>query len=280
MTPVGFFFRIFNMFISLPILVKNNIRAIIRDRVLYAVYGVAVVMILLVPSLSSFSMRQVQELSITLSLSVTSGIMLIVTLLLGSSSIWRDVERRYTTSILTLPVSRSDYLFGKFVSIVLFLLLCILVLGAGSAAVILLASAGYPSDIPVHWGNVALALAGDFVKYVLLAACALLLSTVSTSFYLPFFGTLIIYFCGSASQEVFEYVSGEFAQEMSPLTVASVKGAYYLLPNFAAFDFQIQAVYALDVPLQGLALTLAYALLYSGILLGLAVFALNRRQLP
>ena len=265
---------------QVSVLVINHLRAIVRDRVLYAVLGVALTMILLVPALSSFSMRQVQELAITLSLSAVSSVLLVVTLLLGASSIWRDIERRYTTSILTLPVSRAAFLLSKFISIALFLTLCTLLLGLGSATVILLAAHSYPSEIPIHWGNIALVLAGDVFKYLLLAAFALLLSAVTTSFYLPFFGTLAIYFCGSASQEVFEYVSGEFGQGMSPFASKAVTVAYYLLPNLAAFDFQVQAVYGLALPLKGFLLTVAYSLVYTGILLGLAVFTFGRRELP
>ncbi len=268
------------MFVQSTALVKYNLLAILRDRVLLAVLGVALAMILLVPVLSSFSMRQVQELSITLSLTTVSGVLLVVTLLLGASSIWRDVEQRYTTSILTLPVSRFTYLLCKFVSIGLFLLLCTLILGLGSAVVIALTSATYPSEVPIHWYNICLVLLGDYLKFLLLASVALLLSCVSTSFYLPFFGTLVVYLCGNASQEVFDYATGEFGQELSRFTVQSVTAAYYLIPNLAAFDFQVQAVYGLDVPLTDFLFSLFYALIYTLILLGLAVFAFGRRQLP
>lgn len=261
-------------------LAHSHLRAILRDRILHAVCGVAAVMILMVPSLSSFSMRQVQELSITLSLSVVSLSLMIITLLLGASSIWRDVERRYTTSILTLPLSRSTYLLSRFVSIAIFLTVTTLLLSAGSVVVIKLAAASYPSDVPIHWGNIVLALTGNLLKYLLLAAFALLLSAVSTSFFLPFFGTVAIYFCGSASQEVYEYVSGQFGQGVSPLTGKIVTITYYLIPNLSAFDFQIQAVYGLDAPLDGLLLVVLYAVIYISLLLGLAVFAFNRRQLP
>ena len=70
---------------------------------------------------------------------------------------------------------------------------------------------------------------------------------MSTSFYLPFFGTLIIYLCGNASQEVYEYATGEFGKELGPMTIKAVTAAYYLIPNLAAFDFQVQAVYGLSV---------------------------------
>jgi Cu-processing system permease protein len=268
------------MLSQIQILVKNHLRAILRDRVLHAVMGTALAMIVLVPALSSFSMRQVQELSITLSLSSVSLILLVITLLLGASSVWRDIEKRYTTSILTLPISRAAFLLSKFFSIAIFLLVSAVVLGLGCTAVIMLASATYPSDLPIHWGNISLVLIGDVLKYTLLAAFALLLSSVSTSFYLPFFGTLIVYLCGSASQEVYEYTSSQFGQGMDPLASKAVTLVYYLLPNLSAFDYQIHAVYGLNVSLASFLLSAAYALVYTGILVGLAIFAFNRRQLP
>jgi len=260
--------------------VKNNLRAILRDRVLLAVFCVALAMILMVPVLSNFSMRQVQELSISLSLSTVSGILLMVSLLLGSSSIWRDVEHRYTTSVLTLPLSRSTFLLSKFFGIVLFLLICTVILGLGSAIVISVASATYPSEVAIHWQNIFLVLVGDFLKFMLLTSFALLLSSVSTSFYLPFFGTFIIYLCGNASQEVYEYATGEFGKELGQVAIKAVTTAYYLIPNLAAFDFQTQAVYGLTVPWMDVVYPILYALVYTAILLSLAIFAFNRRQLP
>ncbi len=268
------------MLSQLVILVIAHLRGILRDRILYGIFGVAAVMILLIPALSSFSMRQVQELSITLSLSVVSAVMLVVTLLLGASSVWRDIERRYTSSILTLPLERATFLLSKYCSVVIFLVVSAVVLGLSCSVVILLASASYPSDIPINWGNISVALCGATVKYMLLAAFAILLSSLSTSFYLPFFGALSIYFCGSASQEVYEYVSGEFGRGMSPYSVNIVKAAYYLLPNFSAFDFQVQAVYSLPVSFPDLSLTGLYALVYIAILLYLAMLSFERREMP
>src|SRR5689334_5418069 len=97
--------------------VKVVLKTTIRDKVLHALLACGVLLFMLVPSFSLFSMRQVQELSITLSLSAISFILLVFTVFLGSSSIWRDVERRYTTSVLGLPISRASYVLGKFFGI-------------------------------------------------------------------------------------------------------------------------------------------------------------------
>lgn len=268
------------MLSQVTMLVKNFLRAILRDRVLHAVMGVGVVMLLLAPSLSSFSMRQVQELAITLSLSSVSVVMLVSAVLLGSVSVWRDVERRFTTSLLTLPYSRTVYLVSKYISIALFLLMSTFLLGACSAIVVKLAAMRYPSDIPIHWANIVMALYSGLLKYLVLTAFALLLSSLSTSYYLPFFGVIAIYFCGNASQEVYEYVTGAFGGDFSPLVKQVVAGAYYLLPNLSAFDFQIHAVYGLSIVFLDWLWLTCYAMIYSGILLGIAVFAFGRRQLP
>jgi ABC-type transport system involved in multi-copper enzyme maturation permease subunit len=267
------------MFTQLIALCRANLWMLLRDRLLAAVLGVAVVMIILVPSLSSFSMRQVQELSITLSLSSISMVLLVLSLLLGSSAVWRDIERRYTASVLTMPIHRATYLVGKFLSIAIFILGCGILLGLASAVVISLASVSYPSDVPISWGTIAIAIAGDVVKYMLLAAIAVLLSLVSTSFSLPFFATLAIYLAGSASQEVYEYVTGQFGQQLHPVQLMAIKSVYYLLPNFAAFNFKVHAVYALPLSLKSLLLPLIYSLTYGAITLGIAIWVFNRRDL-
>lgn len=255
-------------------------RWILRDRVLHTILAVALAMILLVPALSTFSMRQVQELSITLSLSAISFVLLMVTLLLGASSVWRDIEKRYLASVLTLPVSRSVFLLGKFCGIACFIALCGVVLGGAAALIITVSSAQYPSDVPIHWQKIAVALCADIVKYIMLASVAMLLSSVSTSFYFPFFGTSAIYLAGSGSQEVYEYVTGQFGKEMGATSVALFKAVYYAIPNLSAFNLKVQAIYGIPLLPSGLGLTFAYALIYSAVMLTAAAIAFSRRQFP
>jgi ABC-type transport system involved in multi-copper enzyme maturation permease subunit len=257
-----------------------TLRAILRDRVLHALAVAAAVMFLLVPVFSFFSMRQVQELSISLALSSLSFILLVFSVLYGASSIWRDVERRCTAMLFGMPVTRGSYLLGKFLGVALFILCCTALLATVSYLVISWSAAQYPADIPVAWVTVMVAVAAAGLKYVLLVAVALLFSSLSTSFFLPVFGTLAIYFAGGAAQEVMEFVSGAFGQQLSPLSKAVIQACYYLLPNLAIFDFSVEAIYALSVAPERLIATLAYFAIYTSILLSLAVWCFSRRELP
>jgi ABC-type transport system involved in multi-copper enzyme maturation permease subunit len=261
-------------------LVFLTFRWALRDRLLHMILGAALLLFLLVPVFSTFSMRQVQELSITLSLSAISFTLLVLSILLGASAVWRDVERRYTASVLSLPISRSSYVLGKFLGASFLLVTCSAIMGLASLLVIAVSSTLYPSDLPIHWGAIMLAVIVSCMKYILLATIALLFSCISTSFFLPFFGTVSIFLAGSASQEVYEYVSGEMGRTISPFGTMAAKGLYYVLPNLSAFNFQVNAIYALEIPAKGLLYTTLYFLVYTSMLLCLATWVFGRRELP
>ena len=261
------------------VIFEATLKGFIRDRLMQLLLACALFIFLVVPALSLFSMRQVQELSVTLSLSAISIILLMLTVILGSSSVWRDLDRRYLASILGLPVSRTSYLVGKFVGIVVFIVISSILLGLVATAVITLVSAQNPSDIPVRWLQIWVAIISDGLKYILVAAIALLFSSLSTSFYFPFIATLVMYFCGSASQEVYEYVISGHGKYLSVAARTVIGAIYYCIPNFAAFDFKVQAVYPLPVPFQGLLFTGVYFLIYTSIILMVAIWAFNRREL-
>lgn len=264
----------------LKIMFLLNLKWVVRDKMLQALLGVALFLIILVPAISSFSMRQVQELAVTLSLSVISLMLLVFSTFLGGASVWRDIEKRYTSSVTTLPMSRGLYLLGKFMAIALFLAGCALFLGLVSAAVIWYSSAQYPSSTPILWPRIGLAIFMGICKYVLLAALAILFSSISTSFFLPFFGTIAVYLAGSASQEVFEYVSGDYGKKLGAVVTSFIKGVYYLIPNFGSFDYTLYAIYPLSLEPVGLCYTLLYFCVYTIAILALAIWTFSRRELP
>ena len=77
---------------------QMSLKGVFRDRVFQGILTVAMVFAA-IPSISSLSMRQVTESSLTLSLSLFSFIMLLLAVFLGGTSLWKDIERRYTFGI-------------------------------------------------------------------------------------------------------------------------------------------------------------------------------------
>lgn len=255
-----------------------TLKGIFRDRVFQGIM-VTALLFLFIPVIASLSMRQVTELSITLSLSLISFIMLLLSVFLGGTSLWKDIERRYTFSVLGLPMSRQSYLLGRFFGTALFVVIAVIVLGIAAVAVITYSSAIYPSERPVQWDIVALCIVFDALKYILLIAVAFLFSTVSTSFFLPVFGAIAMFLAGGVMQQVYEYIHSPASKTLSPSVRVLAGSLYYILPNFEAFDLKVNAIYGLPVPANGLLMTLAYFTMYVGILLSLSSMIFVRREM-
>jgi len=256
-----------------------TLKGIFRDRVLQGIIVLGA-MIFFIPTVASLSMRQVTELSITLSLSLISFVMLLLSVFLGATSIWKDLERRYTFSALSLPVSRSAYIAGKFCGISLFLLLSSLILGIITLMAVKFAITIYPPARPVAWGILMTAILFDALKYILLVAVSMLLSTVSTSFFLPVFGTISIFLVGTITQQVNDYLHTPVAQKtVSVVVMKAATALYYLLPNLDSFDLKLNAIYALQLNYGGLAITAIYFVVYTGALLACAALIFGRREM-
>lgn len=253
-------------------------KGIFRDRVFRGI-AICAIFFLLIPSVSALSMRQVVELSITLTLSLLSVMMLLLSVFLGGSSLWKDMERRYTYSVLGLPVSRTEFLLGKFFGIAAFMLVTSIILGVVGTAVIKYISILYPPLRPVIWPNVLFSILFIVLKYILLVAFAFLLSTVSSSFFLPIFGTLSIFFVGSAAQQVYDFLNSPSAQNYSPFIKKAVTGLYYVLPNLSAFDLSANAAYGVSLSASGVALTIIYFIVYTAIILTVSAMVFARREM-
>jgi Cu-processing system permease protein len=260
-------------------IMQITLKGIFRDRVFQGIMALAV-LFLFIPSAASLSMRQVTELSITLSLSLISFILLLLSVFLGATSIWKDMERRYTFSVLSLPISRTSYLLGRFFGLALFLILTSTVLGTVASLAIKVSSGIYPSERPIVWGYLVLSIVFATLKYILLIAVAMLLSTVSTSFFLPVFGTICVFLASGVTQQVYEFVnSPASAQAISPFLKSITTVIYFLIPNLAGFDLKVNAIYSIAPSISGLGLTVAYFVAYTAILLGSAALLFGRREM-
>lgn len=260
-------------------IVKITLKGIFRDRIFHGIMALAV-LFLFIPSAASLSMRQVTELSIILSLSLISFILLLLSVFLGATSIWKDIERRYTFSVLSLPMSRSVYLVGRFCGIALFMLLTALILGVIAMLAIKTSSGIYPPDRPILWNTIVATIFFTAFKNIMLVAVAMLLATVSTSFFLPVFGTVCTFLAGSITQQVYDYLHTPSADKtISLLVKETALFFYYLLPNLSSFDFKVNAIYAIPLNLSGLLVTLLYFAVYTSVLLAGGAVLFGRREM-
>ncbi len=238
-----------------------TLKALLKDRV-FILISVLCLAYFFIPVFGSLSMRQVQEVGITMSLSLNSFILLLLGLFGSIATVWRDIERRSIYNMLSYPVSRTEYLLGRLLGCILVLLIISLLNGLISYIVIKLCASMYKSRLPIIWINVFCSFSFTFLKYVLLLSIGFLFISFSTSFFTPVFLTISVYIVGNASQGFYEFILSDSAKHYPLWFKKLAKLFYYVLPNFSVFDFTAYAAYAIKIPEKSVIYSGIYFLLY------------------
>ncbi|MFA4828048.1 MAG: ABC transporter permease subunit [Thermodesulfovibrionales bacterium] len=252
----------------------------VRDRVFITLVIVSILcFVVLVPSVSSLSMRQVREVAVSLSLSIISFVALILTVFLGVNLVYRDIERRFAHSVISLPVSREKYIFGKFIGLFSIIGSGLIIMSVFSVIGITIASKLYQSDIPMLWGYFTAAVFFEFIMLIIISSISIFFSSFSTNLFLPLFATIGAYIIGNVTQPVMDYINSPYGQKVPVSIVYISKLAYYIFPNLSAFDLKFNAIYSRPVSPMYMVTAIAYAALYIIIVLGLSMLIFRRREL-
>jgi ABC-type transport system involved in multi-copper enzyme maturation permease subunit len=171
------------------------------------------------------------------------------------------------------------YLLGRFVGFALLLFLALAIIGAFSASAIFMLNLYYPPDVPFSWQTFGLALWFQYWILLIVGAVTMALTAFATSTFLPLALSIGIYFASFSTEAVRYYTeSGIGKAQTAPLIRWLANFAYWVLPNFSAFDLKGQAIYSLSLDPRALLLTQLYGIGYLGVLLVVATIIFSRRE--
>ncbi len=251
---------------------------VFKDRIALIILSM-VLLYVSIPVFSSFSMRQIQEVSITMSLTLNSFILLFLSIFGATATVWRDIERKFVYTILSYPIKRSDYLIGRFLGFALLMFFVATVNFILSVISIHLCAGMYKSRLPIMWNSIALSFVFSYMQYILLMAFGFLFASFSTSFFMPFFATISVFIAGNASQGIYDYILHSSKAHYSLLSQTVIKIIYYIVPNFSSFDLTAYATYALKMNYSNIISTFIYFVLYFTIIVSLTNIIFSRRNL-
>ncbi len=261
-------------------IVKVTFLGGVRDRTLFGIFILGLLLLLTIPVFSYFSMRQTTEVAAGYAISVISLIGLLLTVFMSGNLISRDIDRKGIHTVVTLPISRSQYMVGKFIGLSLLLLISLLILYLLAAIAVFLTSLHYPPSQPLQWQTYLLVILFEYVMLLVVSAISVLFNSFATSTFLPMALTLAAYCIGQSTALVKDYLEkAPEAQEISPVVAFVAKASYYLFPNLSAFDLKSAFVYSLPVQLLYLMTVLLYGLFYLGVVLFMATYFFGKRDL-
>jgi ABC-2 type transport system permease protein len=249
------------------IIAKTTFKLEVKSKMLYGILIFALLYIFFELFLADLVLK---ELPMVKSFGLT-GIYFfnaIIALFLGTTSFFKDVERKVVYFILSKPVSRTEFLLGKFVGLCLVLLLTTAILSVAYVGLV-----AYE-----HGGFDALGLLAIFMQYlemVLFIAFALFVSTFSSSL-LSLVYTSAVFFLGHV---VSSLLADAKAIGVTGVKYVLVQVLYYVFPNLEKFDARNLAIHEVAMPALSVALAFAYALAYAVFLLAVASWIFSKKEI-
>lgn len=253
----------------------------LRSRGIQAVFFLGVLVVFTAYLSASFSPRHPQTVALDVGFSGGRFILVLFALLWVQELVVREIDRRSVFFALAYPLDRGQYLLGRYLSILLLLFLATILLACMLLLATLFAGSSYQQQHAVLLGTPYWASWGGlFIDAAVVAACGMLLATVSTSAILPLLVGLVFAVTGKSLGVVLDYLrrgadgDKELVSTFGPL----LEVIQWALPDLSRLDWRAWPMYghapASDLVAWSGAMAAGYALL----MLALAMRTFARRE--
>ncbi|SEA64793.1 ABC-type transport system involved in multi-copper enzyme maturation, permease component [Desulfuromusa kysingii] len=254
----------------------------LRHRVLYGVLLAALLLMGCTVLVSGFFLRDISKVILDFCMATVTLGGLTIPFFLAIHLLAKDIERRTIFTLLTRPISRGQYLIGKFFGLFLITGLIMLLLTGGVWLCLWGGEFLFGSRffVTVSWVSIVAALFLSWLSVLILNAFVVLWSTVTTSSFLATLLTLFSYVIGHSIDDVVRFLQVEVTMiKISDSIRMTVDVVKYLFPNLAAFDLKSAAAHGLSIPFTDVLILTTYATAYIVVLLVLSTLFFNRRDL-
>lgn len=248
-------------------LAHNTFREAVRDRILYSILFFAVGVIGLSLLMQEITVGDRDKVVRSVAQGAIAAFGSIISMFLGISLVWGEVEKKTVYTILSKPISRWLFVLGKYLGMMMTLTAVVAIMLA-VYTVLLSIQQGFPP--PIVYVSAALLI----VELMLLTGWATLFSTYSAPTTAAAF-TLAVFVIGHLADDIWIY--GNQLDNPGAQSVARV--LYWALPNFEMFNIRGHAVHELPIPWEQVWGATAYGLCYTAGVLGLAMLVFERRDL-
>jgi ABC-type transport system involved in multi-copper enzyme maturation permease subunit len=245
----------------------NTFREAVRDRVLYNLVLFVLIIIASAIFLGEITAGNEARVIVDLGLSAMLLFGTFIAIFVGIGLVSKEIEKRTVYAMFAKPLSRGEFVVGKYVGLCLTLLVNIAIMGVGvSLALVYVGHSNLAGSI---WGSVVLI----FLELTVITAVAILFSSFSSPT-LSALLTFAIFVIGHFSKSLHD-----FAQTLgSEVTKKFFEVLYYVMPNFSHFSFITNAAHGDVPPAAMIGFSAVYALAFVVVLVWAAILVFSRRN--
>lgn len=248
----------------------NTVREALRERLLYNLVIFAVLLSAASLTISQLTLGEQFRIIADISTSSTQVFGILISVFVGVALVSREIDRRTAYAMLARPVSRADFVLGKFLGLLATAGLNLLVMAVASALVLL----AYTRSAAFLGSGFLVAFGLMLAQFAVCVALAVLFASFSTAT-LAVILTLALVGAGFVFSEVRPFWLLSERVHMKPL----VHLLDFVLPNMGLLDAKEALTYGDAVSLRSFATRLAYGFGYAGAVVALAAAAFSRRDI-
>jgi len=244
----------------------NTFKEAIRDRILYLLLFFAVVSLIFSRLLAILAVGDRVKIIMDVGLASLSLFGALMAILMGTSLVFKEIDKKTIYTLLSKPIHRYQFLLGKFFGLILTLLVMLFLMSLIFIVIVLLHSGR------IEWGMFA-ALAFIFLELCLITAVAMFFSCISSPILSSVF-SLSFYLIGHLSwglETLINKIKPGFGK-----TIAQV--FYTLIPDLENFNFKTEIVHYLPVPPQVFLYATIYGIMYTLFVLTAAMLVFRKRD--
>ncbi|MGB3655725.1 MAG: ABC transporter permease [Rivularia sp. (in: cyanobacteria)] len=248
---------------------NNGFREVVRDRILYIIGFYAVILAVAVSLLPQLAAATEDKMFLDLGLAVMSVLSLIVAVFVGTGLINKEIEKRTILMLIAKPVSRNEFIVGKY-------------LGLSAVLALLVAAMSVIYLIFLQLNNISYSATSIIINAIFLILQLSLIGAVAITWGV-FTGSLLataltfaVYLMGNITQDLLKLARISENPGLEKIT----QGLYLLIPDLSRLDFKNEAVYGLSALPDSTTLFVnaGYSLVYTAMLLAIAAFIFSQRE--
>jgi ABC-type transport system involved in multi-copper enzyme maturation permease subunit len=247
----------------------NTFREAVRDRVLYNLILFVLLLVASAPLFSQISIGLEKLMLVNVGLSSISLFGVIIAIFVGTGLVSKEIDKKTLYTILSRPVRRWEFIVGKYLGLLLTLVVNAALMTVGFYAALLTFIHGLKSTDAM----MLVAVYFIILQFMMMVAITLLFSTFSTPIFSAIFA-FALFVIGTFGNDL-----KNFAHMSHGLTKWLVTAAAYILPNLASLNVISQAAHEQSVGGQLILFNTVYALTYSVAVTVAAVLIFERRNL-
>lgn len=244
----------------------NTVREAVRSKLLYTLLFFAILMIFSGVILSTLSYVETERILQDVGLAAIRLFGVVIAVFVGVGLIYKEVDRRTVQTILSKPLTRAEFLLGKFFGLVCAIWMQMAIMVAAFSVVSLATGA------PLTSGHASAFLLTAF-ELVLMVAIATFFSAFTTPMLASFFSSAV-WLVGNLTRNLRDLGAQSEVESVRVMT----EWLFWLLPDLQGFNLSIEAVHGLPIAGSDVWFAICYGVGYSAIVLAFAVMVFERRD--